>query len=619
MEEYVGQLWHKLVTRASRCEYPEATVTLEEVRRPAAMLFRALGGDGGLRLEAATESEHGARRSLLSRIAGSNAQVELAWRDDDTLRLPMHIAWYPQRELNRELYLWLAALAAHSPITASNDNQSWLLRNARATNTLCRQYPGLAGRYQRLLTAHLKLRPNPAELPAAEAAQEEAIRQALLNPAGASIEPASSGDSRYRPAPVILWLHPQPPIPQKTVLPASKQEDDDENRSGDSKEVETDKRRRGEYVDEPDGKGGLLAFRLESLFTRAEYVAVDRTQEENEDEDAKACIEDLEVLSMSRDRNRSASRLRFDLDLPSEEHDDIRLGDGIPLPEWDYKRQSLIADHCRLQEMLAKDITELELPTHLQRKARRLRSMFEMLKPRRVWHDQQADGSELDTNALIRHATDKLQGSASSEAGLYRNFRNTERDLSCLVLADLSLSTDAHVDNEQRVIDVIRDSLHLFAEALQGTGDRFALYGFSSRHRDHVRYHKLKSFDEAHNGEIRGRINAIKPGYYTRMGAAIRHSSKLLQAEPTTQKLLLILTDGKPNDLDKYEGRYGVEDTRQAVREATAMGIQPFCVTIDKKAGDYLPYLFGSTSYVLVRDARELPKKLPALYARLTS
>ena len=620
MEEYVGQLWHRLVTRASRREFPEASVTLEEIRRPAAILFRALGGDGGLRLEAATESEHGARRSFLSRIAGSNAQVELAWRDEDTLRLPMHIAWYPERELNRELYLWLAALAAISPSVATHADDSsiehWINRNTAATHELCALYPGLAKRYDRLAKAHLQLRPDPASLPPAEAEQEIIIRRALLEPDQRST--TMSDHVKHKPVPVILWLHPEPPGTGAVRLSKSDPENDDQSHAKDSEEVETDKRRRGEYVDEPDGKGGLIAFRMESLFTRAEYVAVDRTEEENEDEDAKSGIEDLDVLSMSRDRNRGASRLRFDLDLPSDEHDDVRLGEGIPLPEWDFKRQVLIPDHCRLLEMISRDVQPRKLPKHLNRKARRLRNLFEMLKPRRVWHDQQNDGTDLDTNALILQATDRLQGVANSEAGLYRNFRNSERDLSCLVLADLSLSTDAYVDDEMRVIDVIRDSLHLFSEALIGTGDRFALHGFSSRNRSHVRFHTIKTFDEHHGDEIRGRIDAIKPGYYTRMGAAIRHASSLLSGEASTQKLLLILTDGKPNDLDKYEGRYGVEDTREAIREATRHGIQPFCVTIDKKAGEYLPYLFGSDSYVLVRDARELPRKLPALYARLT-
>jgi len=102
------------------------------------------------------------------------------------------------------------------------------------------------------------------------------------------------------------------------------------------------------------------------------------------------------------------------------------------------------------------------------------------------------------------------------------------------------------------------------------------------------------------------------------MGAAIRYASQLLIAQASTQNLLLILTDGKPNDLDKYEGRYGIEDTRMAVIEAEKMGLRPFCVTIDEQAEDYLPYLFGQQSYMVIRNAEELPRKLPRLYLRLT-
>jgi nitric oxide reductase NorD protein len=269
--------------------------------------------------------------------------------------------------------------------------------------------------------------------------------------------------------------------------------------------------------------------------------------------------------------------------------------------------------------MLARDAEPVSLPDHLRVKARRLRSLFESIKPRRVWLNAQPDGSELDINAVIAHSTDRLRAIKPAEADMFRSFHNAERDLSCLLLADLSLSTDAHINNEQRVIDVIRDSLFLFSEALSGTGDRFAMYGFSSRRRSHVRFHTLKAFNECYGDLVKGRIQALKPGYYTRMGAAIRYSTQILSQEASSQNLLLILTDGKPNDLDKYEGRYGIEDTRMAVREASKLGIRPFCVTIDERARDYLPYLFGSMSYMLVRNAGELPAKLPLLYARLTT
>ncbi len=610
MEEWVGAFWHRLVTRAARREYPDAAVSLEEMRQPAAVMFRALGGEGGLRVEAATETGHGARRSLMQRIAGSGQQVELAWRDEETLRLPIRIAWFEERELNRQLYLWLAALAAHSGCYPGD----WLQQNTAASASVLRTYPGLARRYRRLVEAHLQQRPDPETLRADEALQEQRIRQCLSQPA---MEVASLPHAERPPWPVPLWLHPSPPL-VAADRSARDDPDDDEDDSSHSEQVETEKRRRGERVDNPDGRSGLLAFRLESLFTRAEYVSVDRTTDEDEDPNAKSAIEDLDVLSIARDGKRTAARLRFDLDLPPQENDDVYLGEGIPLPEWDFRQQTLLPDHCRLQPMLARDAGTAALPEHLRARARRLRSLFEMLKPRRIWLNAQPDGSELDINAVIDHTTDRLRGIRAAEADMFRSFQNAERDLSCLLLADLSLSTDSHVNNEQRVIDVIRDSLFLFSEALSGTGDRFGLYGFSSRRRNHVRFHTLKAFDEACSPDVMGRIQAIKPGYYTRMGAAIRYSAQLLQKEPSSQKLLLILTDGKPNDLDKYEGRYGIEDTRAAIREAGKQGIQPFCVTIDEKARDYLPYLFGSASYMLVRNAGELPAKLPLLYARLT-
>jgi nitric oxide reductase NorD protein len=610
MEEWIGQLWHRAVTRAARTDFPDAAVTLDDMRKPVAVMFRALGGTRGLGVDAARETASAARRSLLSRIAGTGSRVELAWRDAETLRLPARIAWFPEAALNRDLYLWLAALAAH-PSPPGGD---WLQANALASARLLRVYPGLARRYRRLVEAHLRQRPAPERLADDEAAQERLIRRCLRDPdAAAAVGPLLAA---HRPAqPVPLWLHPDPPgIPAASAV--ADDEPGDERTPGET--LETDKRRAGERVDSPDGRSGLLAFRLESLFTRAEYAAVDRTTEENEDKDTKSAVEDLDVLSLARDRKRTAARLRFDLDLPPEDNDDLCLGEGIALPEWDYRRQCLVPDYCRLQPMLARAPDPAPLPDRLRVKARRLRAQFETLRPSRVWLNAQPDGAELDFQALIEHAADRALGVRDADADLFRRSERRARDLACLLLADLSLSTDSYVNDEQRVIDVIRESLLMFSEALAATGDRFALYGFSSRRRSHVRFHTLKTFEETYAPAVRARIQAIRPGYYTRMGAAVRHASQLLATRRAEKKLLLILTDGKPNDLDRYEGRYGIEDTRHAVREVAALGMTPFCVTIDDKAGDYLPYLFGVNSYLHVKNAADLPARLPLLYARLT-
>jgi nitric oxide reductase NorD protein len=610
MEEYVGGLWHKLVTCAANQRHAEAGVRLDEISKTASIFFRALGGDAGLNLSAAPATRHGARRRWMERIAGSGDKVELAWRDNETLRLPERIDLFPERSLNRDLYLWLVALSA----AGSDDTLPWLVRNQQATLATLERFPGLAPRYHRLVAALLPLRLAPEELPAQEGAQERAIRQALQHPGSVEVLPPA----RRAFQPVPLWAHPSPP-----VVAASKTAGDGAPEHEDTKPAESAKSRRkhlAERTDMPDGKDGfLMMFRAESLFSWSEYIKVNRPLDDDEDtESAVLAAEDMDKLTVARDGKTSAAKLRFDLDLPSAGEDDAALGEGISLPEWDYRKQILQPDYCRLQELVARQAEPCALPDHLRSTARRLRSQFQALVPVRTWLKAQQEGDDIDLDQWVRQEADRMLGGQVAQRGLYRSQVNRERDLACLLLADLSLSTDAYASDHARVIDVIRDSLFLFSEALSATGDRFALHGFSSLKRGHVRFHHLKGFDERYDGEVRGRIAAIKPGYYTRMGAAIRHASAIMAKQKKQERLLLLLTDGKPNDLDQYEGRYGIEDTRVALVEARKMGLRPFCVTIDREANDYLPHLFGIGGYAVIRDPEELPRELPLLYAQMT-
>ncbi|MBT3048197.1 MAG: VWA domain-containing protein [Candidatus Thiodiazotropha sp.] len=607
MEERIGELWHRLITRLAQDRYPEAAVRLSELNQTLGILFRAFGGDGGLRVEAAGASEHHARRGLLQRIAGSATRIELAWRDEQALRLPEVIDLFPRASLNRDLYFWLAALAACDP----GEHLPWLAKNQQLSRLALERYPGMRARYRRLCEAHLAQRPDPAALRADEAAQEQAIRRALGDPGAVAQLPVAS----HAPWPVPLWLHPSPP----GLAPGGAGRDQENESGGDSQAVKDGRSRRGERKEMGDADGGLITIRMENILSWGEFAKVDRGAEENEDLDqAKEAAEQLEQFSVTRDGESVASKLKFDLDLPSESCDDEILQEGMLLPEWDWKRQLMQPDHCRVMMLQARDAPAMELPLHLKKTAKQLRAQFQQLMPARVWRHGQADGSEIDLEAYLRFSAERESGHQAAADNLYRDLRTGARDLSCLLLADLSLSTDSWIDNHHRVIDVIRDSLYLFAESLSATGDRFGLYGFSSRKRDPVRLHRIKRFDEPYSARSRGRIDAIKPGYYTRMGAAIRYAQHALNQQPAQRRLLLLLSDGKPNDLDKYEGRYGVEDTRQAIREARGSGIQPFCVTIDEKGNDYLPYLFGSGGYVVIHKPQELPRKLPLLYARLT-
>jgi nitric oxide reductase NorD protein len=363
-----------------------------------------------------------------------------------------------------------------------------------------------------------------------------------------------------------------------------------------------------------------MIFRLESLFSWGEFSKVDRgCDDSDDDEDTSRIVEDLDKITLAKQQEQQKSaQIKIDLDLPSASEDDIPLGEGIKLPEWDYKKQILQADRCLLQPMLPKDAKTAKLPMRLQKIAKTIQAQFEQLRSVRYWLKAQPQGEELDLSAWLDfHVESKIAPSA--EKGLFKSFRGNNRDLSCLLLADLSMSTDAHLDNKNRVIDVVQDSLLLFGEALQSVGDNFAMYGFSSVKRHNVRFTMLKNFNENYSDHVRGRIQAIRPGFYTRMGAAIRQATQVINEQKSSEKLLLILTDGKPNDIDHYEGRFGIEDTHQAINEAKQLGIKPFCITIDTDAQAYLPYIFGSDGFTVILRPAQLPIRLPQLYHQLTS
>ncbi|MDH5786018.1 MAG: nitric oxide reductase, partial [Chromatiales bacterium] len=259
MEEWVGKVWHKLITRAAETRYPEEAVTLDEVSQRVGVLFRALGGDGGLRVSAAEASSHGARRSWLQRIAGSNSTVELAWRDDETLRLPPQIDIFPQRDLNLSLYRWLAALAARQPHHNDHHHLPWLLQNQRLSRELLTTYPGLRPLYEQLLEAQLTLRPDPATLPDDEAQLERAIQQALHDPGSVVQLPPC----QRPPQPVYLWLHPDPPVTPRDS-PLRRDDPDDPQGGGSTFDPEEQRRRRAERTEAPKENQGLLAMRMET-------------------------------------------------------------------------------------------------------------------------------------------------------------------------------------------------------------------------------------------------------------------------------------------------------------------------------------------------------------------
>lgn len=284
----------------------------------------------------------------------------------------------------------------------------------------------------------------------------------------------------------------------------------------------------------------------------------------------------------------------------------------IRYPEWDHRIRAYTESGAIVRLLPAADgpqhWVDRTLAEHRSMLAA-IRRRFEMLRGQRAPLRRQLDGDDLDLEACIDARADLQAGHPMAQA-LYRSQKRTKRDMAILLLIDVSGSTDGWVSSGRRVIDVEREALLLVCIALGAMGEPYAVQAFSGHGPRSVSVRTLKRFDEPYGNQVAMRIAALEPDEYTRAGAAIRHASAALMREPASQRLLLLLSDGKPNDVDVYEGRYGVEDMRRAVIEAKLQGIAPFCLTVDRHAAAYLPGVFGARQYALLSRPSMLPTVL---------
>lgn len=289
--------------------------------------------------------------------------------------------------------------------------------------------------------------------------------------------------------------------------------------------------------------------------------------------------------------------------------------------EWDARLDDYLERHVRVRErQVAVDTADFYADT-LQRRRHlvgRIRTAFETLKPEglkilRQW----IEGDAFDHRALIDFAVDRKAGKTPSER-LYIKRLKQERDIGVLLLVDLSRSTANQVDGSMAsVLDVEKEALVLFCEALSIVGDAFAIAGFSGTGRLGVDYFRIKDFEEPLDDSVRGRIGALTPQRSTRMGAAIRHAATQLQALSSRVRLLLIIGDGFPNDLD-YKRGYAIADTRRAISETRAKQIHVRALTVNLPADPKLDDLYGQVHHNVISDVRELPDKLLRVYSSLT-
>jgi len=297
---------------------------------------------------------------------------------------------------------------------------------------------------------------------------------------------------------------------------------------------------------------------------------------------------------------------------------------GLPprhYPEWDYNNQSYRPDWVSVYEALhpkgnAGDIDKL-LEKHAAL-AKRLKKMLDLLKPQdKIRIRYQEEGSELDLDVALRSLID-FKGGSSPDPRINMSHRNDGRNIAVMVLLDLSQSLNQKAaGSDQTILELSQEAVSLLAWSIEQLGDPFAIAGFHSNTRHDVRYLHIKGYSEHWDDEVKGRLAAMEASYSTRMGAAMRHAAHYLDKQQADKKLMLIITDGEPADIDTKDGRILIEDAKIAVQELDRQGIYSYCINLDSKADEYVSDIFGK-QYTIIDNVAQLPERLPELFISLT-
>lgn len=589
MEEYIGKVWDKYLNKKTSKLHEEARIYFTDISKSLLIFHHLMGGEKGKDLQITDKRHINTSRTFLEKIAFLGKEFYLTWQDEKSIYLPASFAFFPTKEENESLYYWLIAMASQGKIKENNIVQN----NYKHTLYLTKKYQGFKTFYTKSSAYLVENYPNISFI------------QSL------DLEKTNDYINDY---PVPLWVYPAP-------FSRSKRNDEVENEEEpehqESNKVDTlDMKKKTQQINEKKESDGFLSFLPESLMNIMEQINVDRMEDDSFDEDALYHAEDLDEITLGQKQANLSARIKMDLDIEADVTEIYPLGKGHFIDEWDYLKAQYLKNYVCIKPQVTTNITPIKLPKRLSKTVKKIQSELSLLELDRIKNDYLPYGDEINMNTWIEYKGH--QNKSMHHQKFYTSYEKKTRELATLLLADVSLSTEAGVTADLKIIDVIKDGLMVFAESLERLDDKFAIYTFSSLKNTKVYFNIIKNFKEPYNDFIRGRIDTIKAGYYTRLGAGIRESSKILQKQNSANRLLLIISDGKPNDVDRYDGRYGIEDTKKAIEEVRKKGIIPFCITIDIKAKSYLPYLFGRNGYAVVRNGERLPKVLPEIYINLT-
>jgi uncharacterized protein YegL len=337
-------------------------------------------------------------------------------------------------------------------------------------------------------------------------------------------------------------------------------------------------------------------------------------------------LEELDVRDVVRTKRETKSIFQASISYEVVDETSDQLTDYHPrsylYPEWNFSKKRYLKRWCQIIEQRPCPRREQEnsqaqldsIKKNNARQIKELRHQIELITTSRRWKNRQLDGDEIDLDAVI-DATTSIRSGHSPDERLYQSKRKSQNDVSILILLDSSLSSDSWVDGH-RVLDIAKETIVILQEVLEGIFENISIMAFNSQTRQKCNYYTIRDFHENKESTADRLLNIVPDGY-TRIGTALRHSIFKISKTKSHKKVIFLLTDGKPTDYDMYEGRYGINDVRQAIREAKQQEIEVFSLAIDQGAKYYLPQMFGRKNFRILKHPQYLPDCFISLFSKL--
>ena len=437
-EEAIGKNWDSFLTKRVTKIYKSEIIQFSDISKHLIIFYHLLGGDQAKELKVTDKRYVQRDRTLLEKISFFSNEFFLPWQDDNAIYLPSSCGYFPSKAQNELYYYWIVAMIVRVNVTAQNLEQE----NIKAQEYLTNRYDGLKLFY--------------------ENANHYLVKQ---------FKQLKTDDY-----PNPLWVYPSLNLNSKTIP----NDEDEQLQSAQNKDKtdELNMKKKANQIDDTKETNGFLVFLPESLMSIFEQVNVDRMEDDSFDEDALYHAEDLDEITIGKKLANLSSRVKMDLDLEPDMTEIYPLGKGHLIDEWDYRKKSYLINYVRIKPQVTVNITPIKLPQRLKRMVKKIQGELDLLELDRIKNDRLPYGDELNIDTWIDYKGH--QNKSTHHQNFYTSYEKKTRDMATLILADVSLSTEGGITQDVRIIDVIKDGLMVFSEALEKLNDKFAIYSFSS-------------------------------------------------------------------------------------------------------------------------------------------